>query len=113
MIDFKKQGIDWRCKTRMRSNSNEFLNSLSKSSNSRKSQNIAQMRLALGSDIESDSDTILSDDSEKMTIEGHHTILVSAIGNSFAVLLSPKESVVANEKDVWLSKAILQLRQMV
>ena len=27
IIDFKKAGIDWRFKTRMRSNSNEFLES--------------------------------------------------------------------------------------
>jgi len=31
IIDFKKEKIDWRCKTRMRSNSNEFMESPLKS----------------------------------------------------------------------------------
>jgi hypothetical protein len=69
VIDFKKEGIDWRCKTRMRSNSNEFLDT--------------PTQLLKNSKIDpSDSDdTILSDDSDLMVMEGHHTILVSSVGS--------------------------------
>jgi hypothetical protein len=87
VIDFKKEGIDWRCKTRMRSNSNEFLDAPLKSASNRSGSSrrpiFAKQLAAEISEIESDSDTILSDDSEKMSLEGHHTILVSAVGASF------------------------------
>lgn len=80
IIDFKKEGIDWRCKTRMRSNSNEFLDSPLKSAANRGRPVFAK---EIASEIESDSDTMLSDESEKMSLEGHHTIIVSTVGANF------------------------------
>ena len=35
----------------------------------------------------SDTDTILSDDSEVIALDGHHTILVSGILSSFKIVL--------------------------
>jgi hypothetical protein len=69
IIDFKREKIDWRCKTRMRSNSNEFLD--------------------CNNEPDISSDTVISEDSDVMNLEGHHTMLVSAIGRRFEFRLVP------------------------
>lgn len=58
----------------MRSNSNEFLDSPMQLLGSRQK------------DL-SDTDTILSDDSDYMVLEGHHTILVSSVGSQFEIVV--------------------------
>ena len=80
IIDFKREGIDWQFKTRMRSNSNEFLESPLAFAQKR-------MRQKPGSTIaDSESVSLISSEHEDDTLaknEGQLTVLGNAIGNSF------------------------------
>ena len=80
IIDFKREGIDWQFKTRMRSNSNEFLESPLAFAQSR-------MRQKPGSTIaDSESVSLISSEHEDDPLtknEGQLTVLGNAIGNSF------------------------------
>ena len=83
IIDFKKENIDWRFKTRMRSNSNEFLESPVQFAQKRERQKAERESRY---DNNSESVSILSSDYEEELLdkqEGQVTILCNAISNSF------------------------------
>ena len=80
IIDFKKENIDWQFKTRMRSNSNEFLESPLAFAQKRERQKAGVTM------TDSESVSLLSSEQEDELLakeDGQVTVLGNAISNSF------------------------------
>jgi len=89
VIDFKKEKIDWRFKTRMRSNSNEFLDNpkySSEGSGGAAGAKYGRRDSGRGSkfrDFDSDNYSCVSSDVGMNSSEIQRSVLLSSIGSNF------------------------------
>lgn len=81
VIDFKKQKVDWRFKSRMRSNSNEFIEKLPLYLGQSSSSKELKPRTLDGPEV-------LEDEDEWEDVQG---TLVSCVSRQFLILIEPSE----------------------